>query len=136
MRNVRSILSLGLLGALAACSGEELTESMATDSFSLAASSAGLKATFSVSSSWGDGFTGVVTIANTTSSSITDWELKFKLNGGATISGAPWGAGGSATQGSDGTWTILPNPWGGNVVPANGSVTVSFGGAGGAFSGV
>lgn len=136
MRRIHGLFSAVLLGALAACGGDDPMDELDLGEAELAASAPGLKATFTASSDWGSGYNGVITITNTTTSPITDWELKFKLNGGASISGAPWGAGGSATQASDGTWTILPNSWGGNVVPASGSVTVSYGGSGGSFSGV
>lgn len=134
MHKMRLFISVSLLGVLAACGGDDQTELTGAEQFELA-TAPGLKAVFTASSSWGDGFNGLITITNTTSSQITDWEIKTKFNGGAAISGAPWGAGGSATAAGDGTWTILPNPWGGNVVPANGSVTVTFG-ATGTFSGV
>jgi chitinase len=136
MHKMRLFLSAGLLGVVASCGGEELPESTDPQQAMLAATAAGLTATFSVSSSWDSGFNGVITISNTTSGPITDWDLKFKFNGNIAISGAPWGAGGSATKASDGTWTVLPNTWGGNVVPANGSVSVQYGASGGGFSGV
>ncbi|SET20076.1 Ig-like domain-containing protein [Stigmatella erecta] len=130
MRQPRKFIVTALVGALAASCGEEPQEPAALQSLQLAASAAGLKATFATSSKWDGGFNGVFTIQNTTSSPITDWALKFKFNGTVTVRGAPWGAGGSASQGSDGSWTFLPNSWGGNVVPALGSVTVTFEGAG------
>jgi chitinase len=134
MSFMRSLLSVGLLGLVASCAGEELSEPTESEELELA-TAPGLTATLGVSSSWEGGFNGLITITNTTSSPITDWELKFKFNGNASISGTPWGAGGSATRAGDGTWTILPNSWGGNNVPANGSVTVTYGGTG-TFSGV
>lgn len=136
MYRSRKFLITALLGSVAACGGsQDAREEARSQSFELAASAPGLTATFATSSAWDGGFNAVATIKNTTSSPINDWALTFKLNGGAAVSGAPWGAGGSATQGSDGSWTILPNTWGGNVVPANGSVTVTFAGTG-TYSGV
>ncbi|ADO73087.1 Ig-like domain-containing protein [Stigmatella aurantiaca] len=129
MRQPRKLIVTALVGALAAC-GEEPREPVQLQSLQLAASAAGLKATFATSSSWQGGFNGVFTIQNTTSSAITDWSLKVKFNGSVTVRGSPWGAGGSVSQGTDGSWTFLPNSWGGNVVPAQGSVTVTFEGAG------
>jgi chitinase len=134
MRQSNKLIVTALVGALAAC-GEEPQEPASLQSLQLAASAAGLKATFATSSSWGGGFNGVFTIQNTTGSAINDWSLKVKFNGSVTVRGAPWGAGGSVTQGSDGSWTFLPNSWGGNVVPAQGSVTVTFEG-GGTYSGL
>ncbi|QRK08297.1 cellulose binding domain-containing protein [Archangium violaceum] len=130
MRQSRKFFVSALLGSLVACGGQEPQTSSNTQSQELAASAAGLTATLNASSSWEGGFNGVVTIKNTTSSPITDWAVTLKFNGNAAISGSPWGAGGSATRGSDGSWTLLPNTWGGNVVPANGSVTVTFSGTG------
>lgn len=133
MYMMRSLLTMSLLGLVISCGGDDLSESTNSEEFELA-TAPGLKATLGVGSIWEGGFNGLITITNTTSSPITDWEVKFKFNGNASISGAPWGAGGSATL-ANGTWTILPNSWGGNNVPANGSVTVTYGGTG-IFSGV
>ncbi|WP_257456587.1 glycosyl hydrolase family 18 protein [Archangium lipolyticum] len=135
MSRTRKFLITGLLGTLAACGGQEPQEQVGSQGLELAANAAGLTATFSSSSSWEGGFNGVITIKNTTSSQISDWAVSFKFNGNAAISGSPWGAGGSATKAGDGTWTVLPNTWGGNIVPANGSVTVTFGGTG-TYSGI
>ncbi|WP_052303283.1 cellulose binding domain-containing protein [Deinococcus maricopensis] len=91
-------------------------------------------ATFSTSSSWDGGFNGVITLSNPTSTPLTTWTLKFKFNGAASTTSV-WGAGGSVTTASDGTVTITPNTWGGSTIPANGSVTVNYGGSG-TYSGV
>ncbi|WNG38915.1 hypothetical protein F0U61_38550 [Archangium violaceum] len=135
MRQSRKFIVSALLGSLVACGGQEPQTSSNTQGYELAASAAGLTATLNAGSSWEGGFNGVVTIKNTTSSQISDWALTVKFNGNAAISGSPWGAGGSATRGSDGSWTLLPNTWGGNIVPAHGSVTVTFSGTG-TYSGV
>ncbi|PTL76478.1 hypothetical protein DAT35_49350 [Vitiosangium sp. GDMCC 1.1324] len=135
MRSSRKFLLTGAWGLLAACGSQEPSVPEDLRSVELPATAAGLTATFSTGSVWSGGFGGVVTIKNTTSSAISDWSLTFKFNGDAALRGTPWGAGGSATQASDGSWTVLPNTWGGNNVPANGSVTVSFEGSG-TFSGV
>lgn len=95
----------------------------------------GLSATFGTSSRWDSGFNGLITLANMTGAPVKGWTLKFKFNGNAGITGTPWGAGGAATKATDGFWTVTPNAWGGDTVPANGSVTVSYDGTG-TFSGV
>ena len=125
---------VGVAGLLISCGGQEQAPSEELQSVELAASAPGLKATFVTSSTWSGGFNEVITIQNTTASQVTDWSIAFKFNGTAAVSGTPWGAGGSASKASDGTWTLLPNTWGGNVVPANGSITVTFEGSG-IFSG-
>jgi chitinase len=132
MHRSSKFLIPSLLGLLVACGGEqELPASAHFQSVEQgAATAAGLTATFVQASSWGGGFSINVTLKNTTSSAISDWALNFKFNGSAAVSGTPWGAGGSATKNSDGSWTVLPNTWGGNNVPANGSVTVTFEGTG------
>lgn len=122
---------VGAVGLLVSCGGQEAAAPEETGRLaSEVATAAGLTATFTTTSSWDGGFNENVTLTNTTSSAISDWALSFKLSGTAAVSGTPWGAGGSASQASDGTWTLLPNTWGGNVVPANGSVTVTFAGTG------
>ncbi|WP_395844302.1 glycosyl hydrolase family 18 protein [Cystobacter fuscus] len=137
MRRSSKFVVPGLLSLFTACQGvePELPASAHSQVSELAATATGLTATVSTSSSWEGGFSGVAVIKNTTSSPITEWALTVKFNGAAGIVGSPWGAGGSATKNSDGSWTVQPNTWGGNVVPANGSVTVSFDG-GGTYSGV
>ncbi|ATB30773.1 glycosyl hydrolase family 18 protein [Melittangium boletus] len=136
MRRSSKFLIPSLMGLLVACGEQELPASAHFQSTEqAAATAAGLTATFAQASSWSGGFSAVITIKNTTASAINDWSLNFKFNGTAAISGTPWGAAGSASKGADGSWTVLPNSWGGNVVPANGSVTVTFEGSG-AFSGV
>lgn len=127
--NYKRRITLGLLLvtlSLVACS---------QDSAQLQTQANGLSATFGTSSKWDSGFNGVITLSNATGAVIKGWTLKFKFNGNAAVSGTPWGAGGAATKSADGFWTVTPNAWGGDTVPANGSVTVSYDGTG-TFSGV
>ena len=128
------LLSAGLL--LAACNGTEpqVTGQGAPKS-TLQAQSTTPTATFVATSQWDSGFNGRITLTNPTSTAIKGWTLKFKFNGNATISGGVWGAGGSVSRASDGTYTILPNTWGGDTIPAGGSITVDYGGSG-TYSGV
>ncbi|GGJ18661.1 glycosyl hydrolase family 18 protein [Deinococcus roseus] len=132
----KSLLITGLLvmGAVTfvACSSE--TTPLAQTA-KVTQQATGLTAVFTTSSAWDSGFNGVITLTNNTAAAVTNWTLNFKFNGTANISGAPWGAGGSATKNADGSYTILPNTWGGGNIPAGGSVTVSYGGTG-VFSGV
>ncbi|MFC4638191.1 glycosyl hydrolase family 18 protein [Deinococcus hohokamensis] len=92
-------------------------------------------ATFSTSSSWDSGFNGVITLKNPGAAAVKGWTLTFKLAGNATITGGVWGAGGAVSRASDGSYTVTPNSWGGDTIPAGGSVTVQYGGSG-TFSGV
>src|SRR5438045_1699607 len=99
MYRMRLFPSAGVLGLVAACAGEDLPDSADLQNSELGAAAAGLTATFSAGTSWDGGFNGIITVSNTTGSAITGWELEFKLNGSASISGAPWGAAGSASKG-------------------------------------
>ncbi|ADV68760.1 chitinase [Deinococcus maricopensis] len=121
------LLSFTLALSLAACT-------QTTTPSALHGQATSATATFSTSSSWDGGFNGVITLSNPTSTPLTTWTLKFKFNGAASTTSV-WGAGGSVTTASDGTVTITPNTWGGSTIPANGSVTVNYGGSG-TYSGV
>ena len=123
------MLVLGLL--LSACSQEpSVSPASTTAGSSLQAQATTPTATFSTTSAWDSGFNGRITLTNPTAAAIKGWTLKFKFNGNATISGGVWGAGGSVSRASDGTYTILPNTWGGDTIPAGGSITVDYGGSG------
>ncbi|GGJ25127.1 chitinase [Deinococcus roseus] len=123
------LLMLGMT-TLVSCSRDALL-----DQAQIQTQATGLTATFSTSSVWSGGFNGVITLTNNTAAAITSWTLKFKFNGDGGLSGTPWGAGGNAVKNADGSYTITPNTWGGNNIPAGSSVTVSYSGTG-TFSGV
>ena len=132
MRLTQHAMTLALLTlSLAACSRSDTTGTTQLTTQSTTSPTA----TFTTSSQWDSGFNGVITLRNPTSAPIKPWTLKFKLNGNASITGGVWGAGGSVTRNADGSYTILPNTWGGDTIPAGGTVTVNYGGSG-AFSGV
>lgn len=132
-RPLKHIGILLLTATLAACSQADLNS--LTQSPTLTQQATGLTATFSTSSVWDGGFNGVITLTNNTTAAVTSWSLNFKFNGNAGLSGTPWGAGGNAVKNADGSYTITPNTWGGNNIPAGGSVTVSYSGTG-TYSGV
>ncbi|WP_084571251.1 glycosyl hydrolase family 18 protein [Deinococcus misasensis] len=127
------ITSLLLMGAVTFVGCSSDTTPVQSAKFTQQAT--GLTATFSTSSAWDGGFNGLITLTNNTTSAVSTWTLNFKFNGNAGLSGTPWGAGGNAVKNADGSYTITPNSWGGNNIPAGGSVTVSYSGTG-AFSGV
>ncbi|WP_051963386.1 Ig-like domain-containing protein [Deinococcus misasensis] len=133
IKHLKSTTLLLLTLGLAACSQSELQSQV--PSAVLNKQATGLTATFSTSSTWDGGFNGLITLTNNTTSAVSTWTLNFKFNGNAGLSGTPWGAGGNAVKNADGSYTITPNSWGGNNIPAGGSVTVSYSGTG-AFSGV
>ncbi|WP_245618246.1 Ig-like domain-containing protein [Deinococcus misasensis] len=132
-KHFRSVSLLLLTLGLAACSQSELQSQV--PSAVLNKQATGLTAMFSTSSTWDGGFNGLITLTNNTTSAVSTWTLNFKFNGNAGLSGTPWGAGGNAVKNADGSYTITPNSWGGNNIPAGGSVTVSYSGTG-TFSGV
>ncbi|WP_029068569.1 cellulose binding domain-containing protein [Jonesia quinghaiensis] len=73
---------------------------------------------------WGSGFTGAVTITNTSPSPINGWTLAFTYPSGQTISSV-W----SATQTLSGSNVVLKNSGWNATIPAGGSVEFGFNGA-------
>ena len=76
---------------------------------------------FVVGNDWGSGFTAIVTINNTGSSTINGWELAYTFPGNQAISNA-WN--GTVSQ-SGSSVTVTDAGWNGNLAP-NGSASFGF----------
>ncbi|WP_369409098.1 cellulose binding domain-containing protein [Deinococcus arboris] len=126
----RTRLLLTALLALAACSQTPDPGVTGAQDSLLQVQATGPTATFDSTGTWDTGFTGRITLTNPGPSAITGWTLKFKFNGNAAAGSSAWGAGGSITRDSSGLYTITPNAWGGATIPAGGSVTIGYDGAG------
>jgi endoglucanase len=77
-------------------------------------------ATFALVNSWNTGYQAEVTVANDTSSTISNWQVKLTLPAGTTIVDA-WN---STKAASGSTYTFTPAPWNGKLSPG---VSTSFG---------
>jgi Mg-chelatase subunit ChlD len=82
------------------------------------AMSEGYIASLNVTNDWGTGFQGEIILQNTTANEISDWQLSFNTN--FTISDI-WN--GEISSQTENSYTVT-----GNAIPANGSVTIGFGG--------
>ncbi len=89
----------------------------------IAAASPTAAASFAVTSDWGTGFGGQITIADTGASAINNWVLQFNWDRSIT---QIWDA--SITSQSGNTYTITNAGWNATI-PAGGSVSFGFNGS-------
>ncbi|MEU7904459.1 beta-1,3-glucanase family protein [Actinoplanes sp. NPDC049118] len=103
-----------------------VTAAAGTAWIALPASAAANTAAFTVTSDWGSGWQGEVTISNGGPAAMKSWKVEFDLPAGATI-GSFWDAGMVADGGHR---TFTNRPWNG-AVPADGKVRFGLVGSGG-----
>ncbi len=82
-----------------------------------------LSAAFAVTSDWGTGFGGQITINNTQSTAVSNWTLSFNFDRSIT---SIWDA---SIKSHTGSSYVITNAGWSSTIPANGSVNFGFNGS-------